>query len=66
MSTPPRINLDKLLARIVLDINLLHWFATTGGRRGAVLSAIALARRRGEQPVLDFLERHITGGRANG
>jgi hypothetical protein len=33
MSSGPRINLDKLVRRIVLDIALLKWFATTGGRR---------------------------------
>jgi hypothetical protein len=42
----PRINLDKLVGRIGLDISLLKWLATQGGRRVAVLSAISLARAR--------------------
>jgi hypothetical protein len=54
----PRINLDKLVARIELDINSLHWFAAHG--RVAVLAAIDLARTAtgAPHPLLDFLERH--------
>jgi hypothetical protein len=37
MTSSPRINLDKLVRRIVLDICLLRWFATTGGRKVAAL-----------------------------
>ena len=54
-----RVNLDKLVRWIVLDITLLKWFATHGGRKDAALSAIDLARADGDQAVLDFLEHHI-------
>ena len=58
---PSRVNLDKLVRRIALDIALLKWFATTGGRKPAALSAIDLARADGDLAVLDFLERHCSG-----
>jgi len=58
---PSRVNLDKLVRRICLDIALLKWFATTGGRKVAALSAIGLARADSDHAVLDFLERHIGG-----
>lgn len=32
MTSTPGINLDKLVARVVLDIKLLHWFTTPRGR----------------------------------
>jgi hypothetical protein len=54
----PRINLDKLVRSIVLDISLLKWFATSGGRRLAAISAISLQRTDGDPAVLDFLELH--------
>ena len=53
-----RINLDKLVRQIVLDISLLKWFATRGGRQVAALSAIALQRADGDPAILDFLEHH--------
>jgi DNA primase len=56
------LDFNKLVHRILLDLTLLRWFATTGGRGIAVISAIASARREGantEAKVLDFLERHI-------
>ena len=62
----PRINLDKLVRRIVLDIALLKWFATNGGRKAAAQSAINLARADGDPSVLDFLERHVTERGTNG
>jgi hypothetical protein len=56
------MRLDRLVRQIVLDIALLHYFASTG-RRVAALSAIATARhddvRNGSLRVLDFLEKHI-------
>ncbi len=57
------IDLNKLVHRILLDIALLRWFATSGGRGLAVISAIVSARREGikvhEARILDFLETHI-------
>jgi hypothetical protein len=38
----PSIDLDKLVRRIVLDIDLLHWFANHG-RRVTALAAIDLS-----------------------
>jgi hypothetical protein len=32
MTSTPRIDLDRLVARVVLDISLLQWFATPQGR----------------------------------
>jgi hypothetical protein len=61
----PEIDVPKLVRRILIDIALLKWFGTTGGRGLAVISAIALARREAptqDVPVLDFLERHIGDG----
>ncbi|HEY6257194.1 MAG TPA: hypothetical protein VIY51_15530 [Xanthobacteraceae bacterium] len=58
------IDLHRLVRRIVLDVSLLHWFATTGGRGLAVIAAIVAARHeaRGHGGrVLDFLERHVGG-----
>jgi hypothetical protein len=61
MTSIPRINLNRLVAQIVLDVDLLHWFATHD-RRIAALSAIAETRTaRGEHVILDFLERHVAG-----
>ena len=65
MTSTPRINLDKLVARIVLDVNLLHWFASHGGRRQSALASIALARQKNdlhERPILDFLQRVVADG----
>jgi len=59
----PIVNLDRLVSRIVLDVNLLRWFAVRGDMREAVLNSIALIRQRnepGEQAILDFLERHVS------
>ena len=59
----PIVNLDRLVSRIVLDVNLLRWFAVRGDMREAVLNSIALNRQRnepGEQAILDFLERHVS------
>jgi hypothetical protein len=57
MISTPRIDLNKLVAQIVLDVDLLHWFANRD-HRIAVLSAIAFTRTaKGEHVVLDFLER---------
>jgi hypothetical protein len=55
-----QINLDRLVRQILLDVALLHWFATTGRCRAEVLAAIVLQRRDGDQSVLDFLEFHCT------
>ena len=61
MTTPPRLDLNKLVAQIVLDVALIKWFADNG-RRIAALSAIAVTRAaKGPHAVLDFLERHCGG-----
>jgi hypothetical protein len=54
------IDLENLVRRIVLDIDLLNHFASHG-RRVAALAAIELARRAGQHPALDFLEQHCCG-----
>jgi hypothetical protein len=57
----PSMDLNRLVAQIVLDVALLRWFADHD-RRVAALSAIAESRRaKGPQAVLDFLERHVGG-----
>jgi hypothetical protein len=59
----PRVNLDRLVANIVLDATLLRWFAYNG-RREDVLIAIDVRRSRArdtEDQVLDFLVRHCGG-----
>jgi hypothetical protein len=57
----PRIDLNRLVGQIVLDVALLRWFAEHD-RRVAALSAIAVTRAaKGEHAVLDFLERHCGG-----
>jgi hypothetical protein len=43
MIAPPRIDLNKLVGQIVLDVALLIWFANHD-RRVAALSAIAVTR----------------------
>ncbi len=56
------LDYNALVRRIVLDIALLQYLATSG-RSLAVISAIAVARREGsvaDVPVLDFLERHVS------
>lgn len=61
--TNDELDFNALVRRILLDITLLRWFATTGGRSVAVISAIAVARREssiGDVPVLDFLERYLS------
>jgi hypothetical protein len=63
------IDFNKLVHRILLDITLLKWFATTGGRSIAVINALIAQRREGnahEARILDFLERHVTGDRGDG
>jgi hypothetical protein len=63
MSKEPRVNLDRLVAQIVLDATLLRWFAFNH-RRDDVMAAIALERTRAkdtEGQVLDFLVRHCGG-----
>jgi hypothetical protein len=61
MVTPPRLDLNRLVGQIVLDVALLRWFSDNG-RRVAALSAIAVTRdSKGEHAVLDFLERHCGG-----
>jgi hypothetical protein len=63
MTKEPRVNLDRLVANIVLDCSLLRWFAYNR-RRDEVLAAIALQRTRAkdtEGQVLDFLIRHCGG-----
>jgi hypothetical protein len=61
MTTPPRLDLNKLVAQIVLDVALLKWFSDNG-RHIFALSAIAVTRdRKGPHAVLDFLERHCGG-----
>jgi hypothetical protein len=58
------IDFDKLVRRIVLDVNLLRWFAVSG-RGLAAIAAIVAARTetttKEEARVLDFLERHVIG-----
>jgi hypothetical protein len=62
MISTPRIDLNRLVAQIVLDVALLHWFANND-RRVAALSAIAETRAaKGEHAVLNFLERRCGGG----
>ena len=59
----PRINIDRLVANIVLDATLLRWFAYNH-RRDDVMAAIMLQRSRAkdtEDQVLDFLVRHCGG-----
>jgi hypothetical protein len=57
----PRIDLNKLVGQIVLDVTLLIWFANHD-RRVATLSAIAVTTTaKGEHAVLDFLEQHCGG-----
>jgi hypothetical protein len=72
MSSGPRVDLNKLVRRIVVDAGLLRWFATRGGRRIAAVAAIdaaATGAHEGEREILAFLERYIApsngGGRAN-
>jgi hypothetical protein len=61
MTSIPRLDLNKLVAQIVLDVALLKWFSDND-RRVAALSAIAVTRAaKGPHPVLDFLERHVGG-----
>jgi hypothetical protein len=61
MITPSRIDLNKLVGQIVLDVALLIWFANHD-RRVAALSAIAVTRdSKGEHAILDFLEQHCGG-----
>jgi hypothetical protein len=61
MISTPRIDLNKLVGQIVLDVALLKWFADND-RRVAALSAIAVTRAaKGPHAVLDFLERHCGG-----
>ena len=59
MASTPIINLDKVIRRTLLDIALLKWFATIGGRKVAVQWAIRLAMGGRDPTVLDFLEHHI-------
>jgi hypothetical protein len=57
----PRMDLNRLVGQIVLDVALIKWFSDNG-RRVAALSAIATVRiAKGEHAVLDFLERHCGG-----
>jgi hypothetical protein len=61
MTTTPRMDLNRLVAQIVLDVALLHWFANHD-RRVAALSAIAETRRaKGPHAVLDFLTPKVAG-----
>ena len=55
------IRLDKIVSRILLDTDLLRYFASSGGRRTAVMIAIDEAKKQRPHPVLDFLERHCGG-----
>ena len=60
MSRDPKLNLDKLVAQVVLDLNLLHWFATKGERRQEILDIIARLRERPEdRAALDLIGRFI-------
>ena len=59
MSSPGHMDFEKHVRGILLDIDLLHWFATHGGRRDAVLGAIAFIRAAEDHPVLAFLAQHI-------
>jgi len=61
ISSPSHIDFEQLARRIMLDVELLHWFATYGGRRDAVLGAIAFIRATEDHPVLAFLAQHIGG-----
>jgi hypothetical protein len=46
----PRLDLNRLVGQIVLDVALLRWFSDNG-RRVAALSAIAVTRQpRGNTP----------------
>ena len=59
----PRINLDKLVQYILLDIALLKWFARN--RRPLAVDAIELAHKKAspdELAVLGFLASHIGVG----
>jgi hypothetical protein len=60
MSRDPKLNLDRLVAQVVLDLNLLHWFATKGERRQEILDIIARLRERPEdRAALDLIGRFI-------
>jgi hypothetical protein len=58
------VDFEKAVRRIMLDIDLLHWFATHGGRQDTVLGAIAFIRATEDHPVLTFLAEHIDGNEA--
>jgi hypothetical protein len=59
VSPSPRLNLDRLVAQVVLDLNLLRWFAGHG-RREEVLEIIARLRATPEdRAALDLIERHL-------
>jgi len=63
MTQEPRVNLDRLVANIVLDCSLLRWFSYNG-RRAEVMTAIEVQRTKArdtEGQVLDFLVRHCGG-----
>ena len=60
MSHSPKLNFDRLVAHIMLDLNLLHWFAVHGQRQ-EILDVIATLRARPEDhAVLDLIEHHIS------
>lgn len=52
----PRVDLHKLVSTVVRDIELLRWLGSAaGGRRVAVVAAIAEQRCCTDSAVMDFL-----------
>jgi hypothetical protein len=64
MTRRPKINFDRHIRTLLLDVALLKWFVRHDRREDVMLS-IALARNEAkhddELMVLDFLERHCGG-----
>jgi hypothetical protein len=57
--TVPRLSFTRIVRQILLDVDLLTFFAERR-RLPEVLAAIASTRARsGDHPALDFLEQHI-------
>jgi hypothetical protein len=63
MTTPPRLDLNKLVAQIVLDVALIKWFADNG-RRIAALSAIAVTGQQ-RAPTRCSTFSNVTAGGAS-
>lgn len=54
-----QLNLDMLVARVVLDLNLIRWFATHDRRQDILEIVVRFRGKPEDRPALDAIERFI-------